>query len=141
MGAVPRQVCVPTTRDVPSTVCNAKPVTECATITRQVPETNCVAKPVTECRSIPVKVAVATPVEECHPVARQVCHPVHKQVAREHCSVHKAVAVHAHPYGHAARVISPVAVLTKAHSHEHHGHSKGTSYAHGVGKSFSRRDY
>jgi hypothetical protein len=135
--AVPKTVCNPTTRDVASTVCNPKPVTECNTIVRQVPETVCNAKPVTECRAVPVQVPVATPVEECHPVAREVCHPVHKKVAHKHCSVHKSTP--SYSYGHTAKVLSPVAVLSKSNSH--HGHSKGTSYAYGVGKSFSRRDF
>merc|ERR1712152_74987 len=139
--AVPRTHCKAITRQVPHTVCNPKPVTKCTTVTRTVPETNCVDKPVTDCRSIPISVPVPTQVEECTPVARQVCKPVHKKVARKNCSVHRAVAVHPHTYGHSAKVISPVAVLTKGVSHERHGRTKGTNYAYGVGKSFSRRDY
>merc|ERR1712157_21416 len=143
MGAVPKCVTVPHCVAVPNCVavpkcvpvpqCVAVPRTHCKAITRQVPHT--------DCRSIPISVPVPTQVEECTPVARQVCKPVHKKVARKNCSVHRAVAVHPHTYGHSAKVISPVAVLTKGVSHERHGHTKGTNYAYGVGKSFSRRDY
>merc|ERR1719481_860652 len=108
--AVPKTHCKAITRQVPHTVCNPKPVTKCTTVTRTVPETNCVDKPVTDCRSIPISVPVPTQVEECTPVARQVCKPVHKKVARKNCSVHRAVAVHPHTYGHSAKFISPVAV-------------------------------
>merc|ERR1712055_184890 len=137
--AVERQQCETIINNVPSQVCNPKPVTSCNTFIRQVADTVCHAEPLTKCLPVAFKVAVQTPVEECTSVAREICKPVYKKIPRQHCSVHKAVAVHAHSYGNTAPVLSPVAVLTKSHSQ--HGTKSGTSYAYGVGKSFSRRDY
>merc|ERR1712234_7420 len=92
----------------------------------------CVDVPRKQCSVVTVQVPVQVPVQKCADVPKQVCHPVQKKVAREVCQTvavkHVAVS-HGVRHAHA----TPHAV-----THGVYAGKKPTSYAYGVGGSYTK---